>query len=94
MSPSYLDGDYLMSVTPKLSTRQNGDVIIIKHPSYGYLVKEICHKEEKGYYVQGTHPASTDSRSIGLVLPKMIEGKVIVKIPRLQRIVYQIEFWN
>jgi phage repressor protein C with HTH and peptisase S24 domain len=62
MSPSYLDGDYLLSVTSRLFTLQNGDVVIIKHPTYGYLVKEICRKVKKGYYVQGTHPASTDSR--------------------------------
>ena len=81
MSPSYLDGDFLLSLTPKLFRLQSGDVIIIKHSAYGYLVKEICRKVNKGYYVRGTHPESTGSRAIGLVFPEMIKGKVIAKIP-------------
>jgi phage repressor protein C with HTH and peptisase S24 domain len=81
MAPSYRDGDYLLSVTPKLSRIRNGDIIIFEHPVLGHLVKEICHTSNKGYFVQGRHPMSTDSQSIGMVLPKMIKGKVIAKIP-------------
>ena len=77
MSPPYLDGDYVLSLTPKLFRLQKGDVVIIRHPAYGYLIKEICRKVKKGYYVQGTHPESTGSQAIGLVLPEMIKGKVI-----------------
>ena len=81
MSPSYLDGDYLLSVPLSMVRLKKGDVIIIKHAVFGYLVKEIRSKSKEGYYVQGMHPLSTDSRSIGMVLPKMIKGKVIAKIP-------------
>lgn len=80
MSPSYMDGDYLLSVTRRLVSLQLGDVIIIKHPVYGDLVKQICRKEDSGYFVQGTNALSTGSDSIGLILPQMIEGKVVLKI--------------
>tara|TARA_B100000809_G_scaffold131230_2_gene129046 strand:+ start:28857 stop:29153 length:297 start_codon:yes stop_codon:yes gene_type:complete len=80
MSPSYLEGDYVVSVTTKLVNLRIGDIIIFKHPAYGYLIKEICQKNENGYYVQGIYPKSTTSESIGLVNLNMIEGKVIMKI--------------
>ena len=80
MLPSYLEGDYVISMVPKLVNFREGDVIIFKHPAYGYLIKKIREKNANGYYVQGTYPMSTDSESIGLVTPDMVEGKVIMKI--------------
>lgn len=80
MSPSYSDGDYLLSISAKLFKLKKGDVIIIKHPFYGYLVKQICRKVESGFYVQGTHPMSIDMESLGVIIPKMIKGKVVSKI--------------
>jgi nickel-type superoxide dismutase maturation protease len=80
MSPLFTDGDYLLSISTKLAKLNLGNVVIINHPAYGYIVKEISRKVEKGFFVQGTHPMSTDSQSIGLITPTMIHGKVILKI--------------
>jgi signal peptidase I len=80
MSPSYLEGDYIVSITPRFVNLKIGDVITFKHDIYGYLIKEIYQKNKTGYYVKGMHPMSTKSQSIGLVTPSMIKGKVILKI--------------
>lgn len=80
MSPSYLEGDYVISVTPGLVNLREGDVIIFKHHAFGNLIKKISGKKVNGYYVQGTYPMSISSESLGLVTPGMIEGKVIMKI--------------
>jgi len=82
MSPSYLEGDYIISITPRLVSLKIGDVITFKHDIYGYLIKEIYQKNKTGYYVKGMYPMSTNSQSIGLVTPSMIKGKVILKIKR------------
>jgi signal peptidase I len=80
MSPSYLEGDYIVSITPRLVHLRIGDVITFQHASYGYLIKKIYQKKKTGYYVKGIHPMSTDSQTIGIVTPSMIKGKVILKI--------------
>lgn len=82
MSPSYLEGDYIVSVTPKLVNLKVGDVITFKHDRYGYLIKEIYQKNKNGYYVKGIYCMSTTSQSIGLVTPSMIKGKVVFKIKK------------
>lgn len=41
MSPSYLEGDYIVSITPRLIHLRIEDVITFQHASYGYLIKKI-----------------------------------------------------
>lgn len=80
MLPSYLEGDYVVSINPRFTKLKENDIIIFKHEIYGYLIKKICKKTKNGYYVQGTYFMSTKSCSIGLVTLEMIKGKVIMKI--------------
>lgn len=80
MLPFYIEGNYVLSINPRLTKLKENDVIIFKHEIYGYLIKRICKKTKKGYYVQGTNFMSTKSCSIGLVTLEMIKGKVIMKI--------------
>lgn len=80
MSPSYLEGDYILSITPRLVHLKIGDVITFQHDIYGYLIKEIYQENKTGYYVKGMNPLSTNSQAIGLITPNMIIGKVILKI--------------
>jgi len=80
MSPSFLEGDYVVSISSKLVKLKEGDVIVFDHKNYGFLIKEIIEKNNDGYFVQGTYPASTNTKLIGLVTSKMIRGKVILKI--------------
>ena len=80
MLPSYREGDYVISLSPRLAGFRKGDVIIFEHHFYGHLIKQIEEKASNGYYVRGTHPMSTGSEAIGLVSPDMIKGKVVMKI--------------
>jgi signal peptidase I len=80
MSPSLKDGDFVVSINPKLSKIKKGDVITFNHSKYGFMIKEIAEVKKEGYIVKGEHYLSTSSESIGLVTKKMIEGKVILKI--------------
>ena len=58
---------------------QPGDIVVFKHPHYGTLIKKIEWYAHIGnqYYVVGTHPESTDSRTFGLVEREWLSGKVI-----------------
>lgn len=82
MSPSYKEGDYVLSVTGKWVQPQVGDCIIFKNSLHGFLLKKITRKTENGFFVEGTHPLSTDSHSIGSITPDMIVGKVVMKFTR------------
>ena len=80
MSPSYLEGDYVLCVTSKLIYPKPGDCIVFKNERHGHLIKQITAKTDHGFFVEGTHPESTDSHSIGLIPPEKVVGKVIMKI--------------
>jgi nickel-type superoxide dismutase maturation protease len=64
-----------------------GDIIVIKHPHYGTLIKKIewCSPDGNQYYVVGNHPESTDSRTFGLVAREWLSGKVIWQIKKPAR---------
>ena len=68
-----------------------GDIVILKHPYYGVLIKKIDWLSEDGqkYYVVGTHSESIDSRQFGLVEYKWLVGKVIwhIQVPRSRSLV-------
>ena len=81
MSPSILEGDYVLTVTNKLMQPRTGDCIVFKHPHLGFLIKKITCSRPHGFFVEGTHPESTSRDSIGLVTADMIVGKVIMRIP-------------
>lgn len=80
MSPSYLEGDIVLSISSKFVKLKLGDVILFDHDRFGFLIKEIAEIIPEGYYVRGTNPMSTDSKTIGLITPKKIKGRVIFKI--------------
>jgi len=80
MSPSFNEGDFIISIAKRFVTLKLGDNIVFNHPKFGFLIKTICEKTEKGFFVEGKSPLSTDSKSLGLITNDMIEGKVIFKI--------------
>ena len=80
MSPLYEDGEYVLSISKRFVRLKKGDVVIVQHPFYGLLIKEICKQTKEGYSIQGKNPASTASESFGLITPQMILGKVVMKI--------------
>lgn len=85
--PLIQEGDFVIVFKiPFLLSRffqyKPGEIIVLKHPYYGVLVKKIDWISEDGkhYFVIGTHPESTDSRQFGLVEHKWVSGKVISHI--------------
>ncbi len=82
MSPSYREGDYVLSVSSRWFKPQTGDCIVFTNRLHGLLLKKIARETDGGFFVEGTHPLSTDSRSIGLVTRDMIVGKVVLKLGR------------
>jgi len=79
--PEYLEGDFVLAVKIPffLDTFQKGDVVLIRHPDYGVLIKYIEQVLPGGetYLVIGTHPLSIDSRTFGAVHKRNLIGKVI-----------------
>ena len=82
MSPSYREGDYVLSVNSRWIKPQAGDCIVFTNRLHGLLLKKIARETDDGFFVEGTHPLSTNSRSIGLVTRDMIVGKVVMRFPR------------
>ena len=85
MSPSYQDGDYLLSARSKFFKLKVGDIIVINHPKYGDIIKEITTVLPDGYHVQGKNSMSTSTEDFGLITPKMIQGKVIAKVLKFRK---------
>ena len=80
MEPDLHNGDYIVVLSIYLSRLQLGDWVIINHPRFGRIVKEICDVSVDGFRVKGLNQDSTDSRSLGLITQDMILGKVLCHI--------------
>jgi nickel-type superoxide dismutase maturation protease len=86
LSPSIRQGDFVFvigtrSLFQKLKT---GDVVVLRHPVYGKLIKRIENILPDGeeLFVVGTHPESTDSRTFGPIPRRWVVGKVVIHIAR------------
>ena len=89
LSPFYQEGDFVLAVkVPFLfnlfSKFRQGDIMVLRHPYYGVLIKQVQWISSDGnqFYVTGTQPESTDSRQFGLVERKWVFGKVILHIQK------------
>jgi nickel-type superoxide dismutase maturation protease len=79
--PTYQDGDFvLVSKIPIFFRRlRQGDVVVLRHPSYGTLIKRVdrLKPDRDEIYLAGTQEDSLDSRQFGPVRQKRILGKMI-----------------
>ena len=86
LEPLYQNGDFvLISKIPVFLKRlKRGDVVVIEHPRYGTLIKQVERLEAgaEQVFVLGIHDGSIDSRLFGAVPRKLITGKVIWHISR------------
>lgn len=82
MSPAFLPGDYVVSLSKTCSKPKVKDVIIFEHGIYGKMIKRIFKKTPNGFYVQGIHAMSTKSETIGVVTNESIIGKVVFKFAK------------
>ena len=85
LSPKYQDGDFVFSIKIPIlfNTLKKGDVVVIRHPEYGIIIKEIEHIDVWGnnIYVVGKAPNSVDSRRFGAIYKSNIIGKVVLHFP-------------
>mgnify|MGYP000906776309 FL=1 len=87
--PLIQEGDFvLVFKIPFLFSRffqyKKGDIVVLKHPYYGVLIKKIdwLSADGKQSFVIGNHAESTDSRQFGLVENSWISGKVVFHIQK------------
>ena len=83
MEPDLKDGDYIVVLSAFLHHIKVGNWIVIRHPNYGKIVKQVCEVGSQGYRVKGLSHYSTDSLSLGLISREMITGKVLFRISGL-----------
>jgi nickel-type superoxide dismutase maturation protease len=83
MEPAFSPGDklFVCRFFYKFFKPKAGDVVVIQDPRGGrLLLKRIESVDRKGILVKGDNTAeSTDSRTFGIVPPKLIAGRVIFK---------------
>ena len=72
MAPTLLDGDYVLARRHR-GPLAAGAVVLIRHPSFGPIVKRILGWDPGGRYrVAGDNPLSTPSDAIG-----SLDGSVV-----------------
>ena len=88
MSPTYIDGDWLLFRRLRAvsaAQRLVGKVVVIERESYPgiLLIKRVMRADENGLWVEGDNKdASTDSRTWGLLAPRDIAGRVLIRYRR------------
>jgi signal peptidase I len=86
LEPAFRDGDYVLVIsTSWISGRlKPGDVVVFEQPPYGRMIKRIAGiQPERGELtVEGSHPASVDSRLFGAIQTRRVAGKVVWHICR------------
>ena len=80
MEPDLHDGDYIVVLLAFLNSLKVDDWVIINHPQYGHIVKQICAIDSNGFRVKGLSTYSTDTLSLGLIKQDMILGRVLLRI--------------
>ncbi len=88
MSPTYNDGDWLLFRRLRAVSAAQllvGKVVVIERESYPgiLLIKRVMRADENGLWVEGDNKdASTDSRTWGLLAPREIVGRVLIRFRR------------
>jgi len=79
MWPTYCSGDYVLTLRFNSSTFKTGDVVVIRHPRLGNIIKRIQGvKQTSILLIAGDNRLfSTDSKTLGLVSHKQVLGKVL-----------------
>ena len=84
MSPSFLPGDYVLSLKLPFQWLRPDQVILVKHPELGLMIKRILtvnNQDPSHLQLIGDNLAlSTSTQAIGQVKPSQVLGKVICRI--------------
>jgi nickel-type superoxide dismutase maturation protease len=84
MEPTLQPGDWLL--VRRTRRLRPGRLVVARHPSRPslLLVKRVSRREPGGWWLSSDNPAgaAADSRSFGLVPPRLIEGVVLLRYHR------------
>lgn len=79
LSPEYQEGDFVLVTTvPFLLHRaRRGEVVILRHPAYGTLIKRLTRMDAQEFEVGSDVPGAVDSRVFGPLPLRYLTGRVI-----------------
>ncbi len=86
LEPDYQEGDFVLLLRVPFFSRplREGDTVVLRHPHYGTLIKQVEWLSPDGetVFVVGSHPESTDSRQFGPIHKGDVLGRVVWHIRR------------
>ena len=84
MLPNYCPGDYVLAWRHARRSLKIGDVVVVKHPRFGTIIKRIQQVvDPTTFTLSGDNAeASTDSSEIGPIPLDQVAGKVMWRIAR------------
>jgi len=79
LNPEYQEGDFVLATTVPFLFRppRAGDVVILRHPAYGTLIKRLTRLGPDGFEVASDNPDGLDSRALGVLPLRDLTGRVI-----------------
>lgn len=73
MAPTLKDGQLVCArKTSKANTPKIGSIVVVKHPTYGQIIKRVVAKQGQTFLLAGDGEQSTASVDIGPVEPHLI----------------------
>ena len=78
MSPTFTDGDYVLTIKPR--SLRPGLNYVIKHSDLGQIIKRLERINNGKYLFRGDNPKSTPTSVIGPVEKSRIIGRVVFKV--------------
>ena len=54
-----------------------GDIVLVRHPVYGRIVKRVTSAAPAGYGLAGTSPVSTSPEKLGIVPKQAVLGTLL-----------------
>lgn len=89
LSPFLMPGDFVLigRLPRRLFPLRPGNIVVMRHPAYGTLIKRIESIADGGeaVFVVGDHPDSIDSRTFGAVRTSSVDGVVLKVFRQMHR---------
>lgn len=81
MAPALEDGDFVLVLDARLARTPVGSVVVVRHRALGTIIKRVTARTDDGFVtLRGDGLLSTSSEHIGVVGPKEILGRALVRI--------------
>ena len=75
MSPALPEGSFVLF--RRASRYRIGDVVLVRHPEFGTIVKRIAAFEPGFLWLKGDHPSSVSREAMGCLPLKAVLGKQV-----------------